>query len=631
MRARRRNRFGRHDEGSGARTLLLLGVLLISGTLPLSAQEIEVGTNVRVSSEKPDRAHFEMRVAAHPTDPDVLLGAGMAWSDSAGKYDVIAYRSDDGGESWRPTLEVERGGSSMDPDVAFGPDGWAYLVEFGYGPDVDGAEELLHRSPDGGTTWRSPREIDVGDRPYVSVAGAGTERSGRVYVDGTDEVDPPGSRDERSALRVARLAGHGDEVLGTTALPADSGRRIVGNGNSAVLSDGSLVVLYPEWRADADLDPHGPGPDGPRVREPNARLMTSVSDDGGRTFGTARPGARWYNRWGRGRSGTMPVIAADTSSGPFRDRLYAAWTDFRSGEGEILLSHSDDRGRSWSDPIVVNRSGGPAFHPMLAVNGDGVLGVAWYDRRHSPDGAGWALRFAASTDGGVTVGPSVRVSEGSYRLAWDRGLVLKAGDPSRGRTHRADAVLHHFNEDGGDTAGMAVDASGVFHPFWVDNRTGVPQIWTAPVRVNARGIRHGDTALAEIRDLSSRTVMRIDRISYDGSPGVVTMEARLRNASQETIRGPVLLRVVDLWSEFGSPRVVNSREGRTGPGAIIEAGERGTLLRPGEAIGPVEIRARLDSARAPGRTDPLPPGRRAGAGYGVLNVDLKALGRVGTP
>lgn len=626
MRAVRWNRCRDRGQQPGAATLFV--GLLLGAAVPLPAQEAEVGANVQVSDRKPDRAHFEVRVASHPTNPDVLLGAGMAWSDSAGKYDVVAYRSEDGGQRWRSTLEVERGGSSMDPDVAFGPDGWAFLVEFGYGPDVDGAEELLHRSPDGGESWRSPLEIDVGDRPYVSVADAGTERSGRVYVHGADEVDPPDPRDERSAVRVVRIDEGGGEALGSTGLPADSGHRIVGNGTSAVLSDGSVVVLYPEWRRAAELSDYARGPDYPRVREPNARLVTRISTDGGETFGRGRPVAPWYNRWGRGRTATMPVLAADVSDGPFRDRLYAAWTDFRSGEGQILLAHSDDRGRTWSDPIVVNRGGGAAFHPMLAVNGDGVLGVAWYDRRHSSDGTGWATRFAASTDGGVTVGPSVRVSEGVYRFSWDRGLVLKPGDPSRGRTHRADALLHHFNEDGGDTAGMAADASGVFHPFWIDNRTGVPQIWTAPVRVDVRAVRHGDTALADLQDLSSRTVLRVDRIRYDGSPGVIEMEARLRNTSEHTISGPFLLRIVDLWSEFGNPRLVDARNGETGPGAVIEAAGEEARLAPGEALGPVEIRARLDSARFPEASEPPPPDRRAGAGYGALNLDLKALGRL---
>jgi hypothetical protein len=35
----------------------------------------------------------------------------------------------------------------------------------------------------------------------------------------------------------------------------------------------------------------------------------------------------------------------------------------------------------------------------------------------------------------------------------------------------------------GDTAGLAADAVGTFHPLWVDKRTGVLQVFTAKVSV----------------------------------------------------------------------------------------------------------------------------------------------------
>ena len=43
---------------------------------------------------------------------------------------------------------------------------------------------------------------------------------------------------------------------------------------------------------------------------------------------------------------------------------------------------------------------------------------------------------------------------------------------------------------GGDTAGLAADALGIFHAAWVDNRTGVPQLWTATVSVRSTGMTH---------------------------------------------------------------------------------------------------------------------------------------------
>ena len=34
-----------------------------------------------------------------------------------------------------------------------------------------------------------------------------------------------------------------------------------------------------------------------------------------------------------------------------------------------------------------------------------------------------------------------------------------------------------------DTAGLAADSAGVFHPTWVDDQTGILQVWTAGVKV----------------------------------------------------------------------------------------------------------------------------------------------------
>jgi hypothetical protein len=52
---------------------------------------------------------------------------------------------------------------------------------------------------------------------------------------------------------------------------------------------------------------------------------------------------------------------------------------------------------------------------------------------------------------------------------------------------RVSTAGHVSSEDtrknSGDTAGLAADAGGVFHPVWIDNRTGVPQMWTATVKV----------------------------------------------------------------------------------------------------------------------------------------------------
>lgn len=617
----------------------IAAVTIAAGTA--AAQEVSVGENVHVSSALPDRAHYELHVASHPSDPEVLLGAGMVWSDSANKYDLVAYRTTDGGRSWSPTLELAREGTIQDPAVAFGPDGWAYLSEFG------GGEHPVHRSPDGGATWADPVDLGGGDRPWLAVSGPEAETPGRLFRHSTGRTAPADREAESlTGLRVARADAHGEEPLPSSTLHLSGDRSELGTGESVVLSDGTFVFLYPE-RLDlsrVSVYEGAAGPD-PRIeREPNARLRALVSRNGGAGFEPARTVGDWHHRFGRGRTATVPAVAADTSRGPFRDRIYAAWTDFRSGEGQILLSRSEDRGRSWSEPVVVNRGGGPAFRPMLAVNGDGVLGIAWYDRRDSATGLGWHTRFAASLDGGETVGPSVRVSDADFRYEWDRGLVV-VGRQLGGENLGATALLHAFNDMGGHTAGMAADASGRFHPFWVDNRTGVPQIWTAAVDVDGEAVRHGDPALSGLEDVTDRTALEVERAGYEGSPAeTVSLRVRLRNTSEDTLSAPVVLRLVDLWSEYGDAELLGdgpdvgggdpagADDGPRGaPGAVIPVtphlpdGE----LPPGARSEPFEIRARIEVPARPGPMPPPPPDRDPGGGYGLLELEARALADVG--
>jgi hypothetical protein len=100
--------------------------------------------------------------------------------------------------------------------------------------------------------------------------------------------------------------------------------------------------------------------------------------------------------------------------------------------------------------------------PMLAVNKNGVVGICWYDRRDNSDNLGYWVRFSASLDGGASWIPSARVST--------HANVVNPSERD-----------NHFH--GGDTAGLAADADGVFHPLWIDNRTGVHQMWTTTVKV----------------------------------------------------------------------------------------------------------------------------------------------------
>ena len=107
-----------------------------------------------------------------------------------------------------------------------------------------------------------------------------------------------------------------------------------------------------------------------------------------------------------------PVFAVD-NSGKFRDRIYAAWTEHDGDRFRLVLTWSKDRGKTWTKPKTVDAKApdyASQFQPMIAVNGDGVLAIFWYDTEGFPKRDQFAVSFTASLDGGETLLPKRRLS-----------------------------------------------------------------------------------------------------------------------------------------------------------------------------------------------------------------------------
>jgi len=252
-------------------------------------------------------------------------------------------------------------------------------------------------------------------------------------------------------------------------------------GNSVVTSSGTFVGVFA-------------GTDTLSRRD---MLKATSSTDGGSTLTPATsigPFVAGGERKGAnlGNANAQPMLAIDGSTGRFKDRLYLVWPDRRSGHTRIFFSSSSDAGTTWTPARAIDDNAPNVttdhFMANVAVNRDGVVGVMWYDRRDHPDNLGWNVRFSASLDGGATFLPSVKISERSNTFPPGSSLARSRADANTrdsAALQRATVVAarESFKYMGGDTAGLAADASGAFHPVWVDNRTGVPQVWTARVVV----------------------------------------------------------------------------------------------------------------------------------------------------
>jgi hypothetical protein len=120
----------------------------------------------------------------------------------------------------------------------------------------------------------------------------------------------------------------------------------------------------------------------------------------------------------------------------------------------------------------------------------------------------------------------------------------------------------------------------------VDNRTGIKQVYTAPVTVAGDVLPNGSRALAKFTDVTTRVAVDLETLSgtYDSATRSVTIHARLRNMSHDTLPGSLVLRAVTLTSELGVVRSMNADNHVATEGAAWWfAPVTGDVLPPGGA------------------------------------------------
>jgi hypothetical protein len=116
-------------------------------------------------------------------------------------------------------------------------------------------------------------------------------------------------------------------------------------------------------------------------------------------------GGSWTTRVlsiaGENQLSDKEALAVDTSSStPHRGRLYLAWSRrVQTNSQEVVLSHSDDSGVTWSEALKISpvRVATETF-ASIAIGADGTVYLAWL----SSDGT---ISLARSTDGGVHFEP----------------------------------------------------------------------------------------------------------------------------------------------------------------------------------------------------------------------------------
>jgi hypothetical protein len=418
------------------------GAFLVGFALATALQgdAVDVGPDILVSLAGVDAPIVEPHLSINPNNAKQLLAAAMV-AQGGGTYGVIAIASNDGGGTWQ--LQRFESTQAGDPWTAFLPDGTA-LVAFLDGPD---AALRLFRSSNGGRSWsETPTTVaDNQDHPTLL-----SDPRGALYTVSAGITRAAQGRN-RNAIIVTRSTDGGRTFPESTRVVASN--LSYEPHNPALLADGTLVIPFADHRR--------PG-SGRRLEVTRDWLV--VSTDGGRTFSEPRLISESCD----GRGGWSSLAA-------FRTRIYHLCP--RRDQNGIEVRHSDTLGDTWSEPLRIDRPGDVTAHtrtPAIAVNAQGIVGVAWYDARRDRGTIKGNLRcqevfFAASVDGGLTFLPERRVSTAPTCPATPRNVETALRFPG-----------------GGDYMGLAAAPDGSFRLLWADSRTEIYRLYTTTLTV--RGV-----------------------------------------------------------------------------------------------------------------------------------------------
>ena len=312
------------------------------------------------------------------------------------------YTSSDGGQtwvnrgvlddqaSWRALPVGQRLVSDGDPVIVYGPrpDGRggfsyargarayyvtlaSYAMAGGSYPTNKAPEYLaVSYSDDDGVTWSAPVLATTKDNPnnFNDKESAWVDNDpaspffGRLYITWTEFRSATGSGNGNAPIDVAYSTDGGATFSAPKQLsPAQNNSQNGGRQGSVVRSgrDGSVYVAW----------------------EGGGAQLLAISRDGGdhwtrpSSIGPVTdiddpiPGANF-------RIDSFPSLAVDHRPGS--TTLWAAWATRTAAGGRVVVARSNDRGQSWSAPVVVSTaSEGYAFFQGLDVAPNGRVDVAY--------------------------------------------------------------------------------------------------------------------------------------------------------------------------------------------------------------------------------------------------------------
>lgn len=409
------------------------------------------GKNEIIRHSNPSLPLVEPHLAVNPANSNHMVVTAIVFDPAAptvtGDH-IVVFATKDGGKTWKQTdFEMSHGG---DPWVAIKNDRDVVLIALAGYPNA-GTSLVYYTSSDGGFNWsKEPVKLGGGhDHPTMTR----DPNSNRLYL--LSSIVKRNASGERTSYAYLNYSDDWKKFRDSASLFA------VGKNNSntltaAVHPSGSVVLPYIEH----PVENHS-------TESRSAACSSSIK------YAYSKDGANFSGPFlltdKIGIAKGFAVMAIDQKS-RYRGRMYFVkntGTDPARSYG-LFLKYADDLNGPWSEDIRIDHNdAGEKFirTSAIAVNHEGVIGIAWIDRRNDPQLKKNDVYFTVSFNGGQSFEKEIRVSD----------ISTDPLTPGNGKTGE------RFMS-GGDYMGLEARPDGSFQVVWADSRTGVFQLYTSNIK-----------------------------------------------------------------------------------------------------------------------------------------------------
>ena len=418
----------------------------------LQKSNLIVGDNYRIYPSTVNQT--EVFIVKSPLDENVLFSSANTLNFIPFFISEGIYVTTNGGDSWRgsDTCTGEpidfHGG---DAGITIDKDGTFILTRKG-----GGAFEGLysHFSTDSGLTWSSQNVITTDDLERATLTSdvtPGDQFYGRTYAVWVKSTNP---RSVWTAYSDNGAQNWSTPLqINNPTQPSAGGDITMGLNGKVYATWAGVTNVSPRKEIFAGFAKSTDGGDSWIVTE-NAFDMNGIT-------GVLENKANI-------RVNGAPSIAVDTSGGTHNGWIYIVTGQKNlapaGSDPDIILYRSTDDGASWSDGIRVNQdalnNGKTQYFPAIHIDKFGGVNIIFYDDRNTTTDSSGV--FLARSDDGGNNWNEFEISDHNFKPAPIGGL---------GQGYQGDNI-------------SLTSTSTKLWPVWMDNSTGIYQIWTVPINLS---------------------------------------------------------------------------------------------------------------------------------------------------